>query len=159
MREFNLVGVAANISRVYEIAKAGNFTVRIVATEVVNQKDVDLFNTFYGFEPVECPDLIVELAYAPSDIFNCLFTSRTFETLEDINVRVAKHDFSNIEVKDTLNSACINLLKTATERLDLGVYDVIKIHAIAKTIAKLSECSCIKPEHVAEAILYRSVKQ
>jgi hypothetical protein len=155
---FNLIGIVSNISRVYEIAKAGNFTVKIIPSEFVNKKDVDLFNTFFGFEFTESPDIIVELAYAPQDIISCMFSKRKFETLEDINARVAKHDFSDLKVDDDLNSACISLLKTAVERLQLCITDVLMIIQVAKTIAKLSESSKIMPEHIAEAILYRSTK-
>jgi hypothetical protein len=158
MREYNLVGIACGVSRAYEIAKAGNFSVKIVAGRDVSQNDVDLFNKFYAFDASDNPDIIVELAFSSQDIFTYLITSRKCESIEDINNRVAKHDFSDLKVDWSLNSTCLALLKTAVNRLQLGIHDVLKIIDIATAIAKLAESTTIKPEHIAEAIQYRSIK-
>lgn len=149
----NLTALAVNISRTYEIAKAGNHTVKIVASENTCKQDIELLNKFYGFENTNNPDIIIELVYSEIDVLNC-FKTNGFETLEDINTRIAK---LNIEVNDTIDTASFNLLKTAIERLQLGVNDVLIIHKVAKTIARLSDSNKIKVEHIAEAIQYRSM--
>lgn len=150
----NLIALAVNISRAYEIAKSGNHTVKIVASEKCCIQDIHLLNEFYGFEPHGNPDMIIELANSNNDILNC-FKTNGCETLEDINERIKP---LNTVVSDTIDTASFNLIKIAIDRLELGVNDVIIIHKLARTIAKLSDSSKIKVEHIAEAIQYRSWK-
>lgn len=150
----NLIALAVNISRAYEIAKAGNHTVKIVASEKCCIQDIHLLNEFYGFEAHSNPDIIIELANSNHDILNC-FKANGCETLADIHKRIKS---LNTPVSDTIDTASFNLLKVAIDRLELGVNDVIIIHKLAKTIAKLSDSQKIKVEHIAEAIQYRSYK-
>lgn len=150
----NLIALAVNISRAYEIAKVGNHTVKIVANELACKQDIDLLNEFYGFKEVHNPDLVMELAYGTQDVLNC-FKTNGCETLQDINKRLPG---TLIEVSDTLDTPSFTLLKTAIQRLQLGVNDVVIIHKVAKTIASLAESNKIKAEHIAEAIQYRPIK-
>ncbi len=151
----NFVALAVNVSRIYEIAKYGNHTVMIVPGEHSSIQDIDLLYQYYGFAKHNNPDIIVELCYSPDDVMNVFRTGIKCETLADINERLPK---IFAPITDTLDKASLSLLKVAIEKLKLGVNDVIKIHALSKTIARLSEAEEIRIEHVAEAVLYRSVK-
>ena len=160
MSNLNLIGLASNISRGYEIARAGKHTIKIVLPKNshIPLQDISIFSEFYGIDtaPIN-PDIIMELAYDPADLVRILNDNR-FETLEDINKRadlvLSTHD--NIDTNLCKSSKA--LLKTACERLEFGVNDVIKILAVSETIAKLSKSETIKVEHIAEAIQYRSVQ-
>jgi len=57
----------------------------------------------------------------------------------------------------TINSACVNLLRTAMKKLDLSARAYDRILKVSRTIADLALSRDINIEHLAEAIQYRSL--
>jgi magnesium chelatase family protein len=71
----------------------------------------------------------------------------------------ANAQMSSKQLKEicAITSAGQNLLKTAMEKLNLSARAYDRILKVSRTIADLSASNDIKPEHLAEAIQYRSL--
>ncbi len=150
----NLVGLWANLSRAYEVALLGNFSIKIVFDKEYIQgfDDYENIKSFYK-DVLFCKDgdLTVEI-YKPDYTQDRI----NYETLEDIVDRVNKAK-NNPLPSDFKNDACNALLKTATERLGFSYSKKEKVIEIAKIIAQLDNSKLIETQHVAEAIQYNCV--
>src|SRR5690349_1785486 len=109
--------------------------------------------------------------------FNELASTQKFEKSESIRIRVitareiqaerykdsdgvyANAQMSSKQLKEIciISTAGQNLLKTAMERLNLSARAYDRILKVSRTIADLAGTDEIKPEHLAEAIQYRSL--
>ena len=70
------------------------------------------------------------------------------------NAQISSKMLKEICVIDTVGQ---NLLKTAMDKLNLSARAYDRILKVSKTIADLAKSDNIKPEHLAEAIQYRSL--
>jgi len=109
--------------------------------------------------------------------FSELSSTQNFEKSETIRARVIKATerqaerfkdnpgvYSNAQMSSKmLKEICVitqvgsNLLKVAMERLNLSARAYDRILKVSRTIADLAGSDDIKPEHLAEAIQYRSL--
>jgi magnesium chelatase family protein len=118
-------------------------------------------------------DLHVEVT--PVD-FEDMSAERTGESSAAVRERVVasrqrqEHRYAELEAHcnaqmgaQAVQSYCevdesgMNMLKTATDRLGLSARGYTRILKVARTIADLEEAQKIQPEHVSEAIQYRSL--
>lgn len=96
-----------------------------------------------------------------SEIRNRVINAREIQAnrYKDHNGTYCNAQMSSKMLKEicVINVVGQNLLKTAMERLNLSARAYDRILKVSRTIADLSESEDIKPEHLAEAIHYRSL--
>jgi len=79
-----------------------------------------------------------------------------FEDNEKIHYN-AQMGVKQIREHCKLSKESMDLLKTAMEKLNLSARAYDRIHKVSRTIADLTAAKDISPEHIAEAIQYRSL--
>lgn len=147
----NLIGLWSNLSRAYEIALLGNFSIKVVFDKNYQEgfDDYETIKSFYKDVVFSKDgDLTLEI-YKPDYNQN----SNNFEKLSDIIARVdkAKKNIKPDIIRIPSGSA---LLKSAAEKLSLSISKIEKIKEISGIIAQLDDSDEVLPQHIAEAIQY-----
>ncbi|TAD81882.1 MAG: ATP-binding protein [Bacteroidetes bacterium] len=109
------------------------------------------FSELSNISSSERSDEIRQRVIAARDI-----QSQRYENSEGVycNAQMSSNQMKTFCV---LSSAGANLLKTAMQKLNLSARAYDRILRVSRTIADLAASPDIKPEHVAEAIQYRSL--
>ena len=68
----------------------------------------------------------------------------------------AQMEPADLRASCALDEACTSLMKTAFERLGMTARSYDRVLKVARTIADLAGSESIRPEHIAEAVQYRS---
>ena len=150
----SIIGLWPNLSRAVEIAMLGGYEVTIVyhsdykAGREDYESIVDFYSPHVDFSGSGA--ITVEISQPIDPVGRKVFQ---YETLEDILGRVEKARGNTIPTVFPDSSSI--LLKTAANRLNLSLKAIDSIASIAGTIAQLDGAKEVRPEHVAEAILYR----
>ena len=155
MKKRNLIPLWYNFARVYEIAKLGNYSVRVIFENeyIEGFDDYKAIKKFYsGIQFSSTGQMVVEISKPDYD------STIRGETLSDIHTRISEaKKFAIPEYVKT--GAIASLVKTATERLNLSMENIENAEAIAVTIARLALSNEVRIEHIAEAIQYRAVDE
>lgn len=132
---------------------------------------------YYGDPKIECTCSVRQIAYYrgkrfpknPADItielprvadyqiaghlkHGCVPWAKTKSNIEAAMARRADPAYRSV----TLDEICNMLLSAAVRQLALGEGEVMRIRAVARTIANLAGEKTIQTSHLAEAIQYRS---
>ena len=140
-----------NLSRAYEIALLGGFSIRVMIDEDYPEGFDDyqkIKDFFKGVEFSADGDMVVQIV--KPDKYDTIG-----ETMADVlgRVEVSKgNDMPNRFESTT----CDTLLNTATDKLSLSYNDRDMIVEFAKAIAQLEGSKNIKAVHIAEGIHYKA---
>lgn len=151
----NVIGLWVNLSRAYEIASLGDFTIELSYDKELYPEATDDFKIIKGAYPANLFSNKGELSI---EIYKPNYSSQTISgSFKDINkrVKIAKKYATPEKYKN--ETSCFSLFKVAIDRLNLSLPQQQTIKNVAAIIAKLSGSDYIKIEHLAEAIQYRSI--
>lgn len=138
------------------------------------QADIDKYLGKVSGPLLDRVDIIVEV---PAVKFEALSRNDTAEPSSEIKKRVdAAREIQNLRYAGSttrcnalmgpedlrsacaLDETCTALMKTAFERLQMSARSYDRVRKVARTIADLDASPAIEPQHIAEAISYRSFK-
>jgi hypothetical protein len=153
----NIIGLWVNLSRVYEIAKLGGLSIKVVFDkEYINGfNDYELIKAFYK-DVKFCSDGDIIFELTPPEINTYPSRKNQFETLQDIEKRIEKAK-ANVLPTEFNSDSCHILLKTAVNRLNFSLSDTEKVKEIAGIIAQMDGTDKIQVEHIAEAVQYKAI--
>jgi len=165
----NVTGLYSHLSRAFEIALLGGFTIRLVKASNVDDKkptdndliilselfdEVDFTTEEYGLRDLEKIHLNLEISVPH---ISEIISNRISESV-DLVVKRSNEAKSNVLPEFKLSEAGRALLSNAYSKLDN--IDLIKLDSIiqiSRVIAQLHNSKEIKLEYLAEAIQYHTV--
>lgn len=149
----NLFPLWVGLSRAYEIALLGGYSIRVMIDEDYPEGFDDyqkIKDFFKGVEFSADGDMILQIVKPKT------YNSKIIgETMADVlgRVEVAKGNDTPNRFEST---TCDTLLNTATDKLSLSYNDRDMIVEFAKAIAQLEGSKNIKAVHIAEGIHYKA---
>jgi len=151
-KDKNYVGHWVNLSRAYEIACLGDFSIKL-EYNILNypkaKEDFNIIKKFFSRVKFS------EDGFLSIEIWKPDYTNKTsFETLKDIKHRVKQAKNNMVPTEYDKPASCESLFKTAIDRMELSLGQQNKVIKTASVIAQLANSDKIRIEHLAEAIQY-----
>ena len=84
--------------------------------------------------------------------YNCIYC------VADLHAITVRQNPAELRKACALDETCTALMKTAFERLQMSARSYDRVRKVARTIADLDGSESIQPQHIAEAIQYRSFR-
>lgn len=163
----NVCGVFCNLARAYEIALLGNFKIRLIKSNNIDDNvptnvDLELISNFFsGVEYTnDLNDLDSIILHVEINMphINEIFSPRKSENFNDIDHRVSI-GLSNQLPVFVLSESGKALLGAAYNRVKLNLNELDSIVEVSRVIARLHGSKEIKLEYLAEAIQYFSYQR